>query len=686
MKCKNRSWQRFAIAGLLALPLLAGIVLPGCGGDNQTGLWVRIVSPDVTITHVRLYIYDATSYQTTPVMDVSVPDPPFPVAKKFDPTADLIEHQLWVLVLAGGEINQRIRIVGIGYRNDKEVANGSLENLDFVDGQIVDLGEQDIFLALEGCQDNDEDGFCPPNDCDDDDADIHPDAIELCDNLDNNCNGSTDEGECPCPPGEERACWPHWADAPVTLCMHENNPKCPCTKGVQTCEGGLWGLCVGLQTPVEEGRTVTVDQREIGVECDQGGYICYLNCIDTIDNDCDFFIDEKDIGCGGCRPGDRELCYDADEKYLNHMPCSQGERWCSDDASWGECQGQVLPLGFNPDDPDSSDISEQGECNGFDDDCDGITDNVVWLLPCDDKNRGCCANATKRCENGSWIFCSEADLIQFAYDECYTPELGDDYEYYTLDETTEHCDGLDNDCNGLPDDVFDGSGNRLCICTAGQTAVCQDTTEGECVAGDFICIDGQLVMDQFCVQPIDELCDDLDNDCDGITDLNEAARLDCLADIGPQENASIIRCIQGVCQCECDHDNGWWDNDADLCTLNGSCEYRCYQTEGAVERCDDYDNNCNGSIDAADPLASVDSLCPSRPGTKIAGRGGEPGGPADACIGAECQFECVAPYDDCNNDVRLPVPQPGEIDISNGCETDLTDTLEHCGVCDNLCF
>ncbi len=131
MKCKNRSWQRFAIAGWLALSMLSGLAFTGCGSDGQTGMWVRIVSPDVTITHVHLYIYDATSFETTPIMDVRVPDPPLPTARKFDLSSDIAENQLWVLIFAGGEVNQRINILGIGYRDSNEVATGNLENIEY---------------------------------------------------------------------------------------------------------------------------------------------------------------------------------------------------------------------------------------------------------------------------------------------------------------------------------------------------------------------------------------------------------------------------------------------------------------------------------------------------------------------------------------------------------------------------
>ena len=46
------------------------------------------------------------------------------------------------------------------------------------------------------CTDEDQDGACKADDCDDTDADLHPGAEELCDDVDNDCDGDTDEG-CP---------------------------------------------------------------------------------------------------------------------------------------------------------------------------------------------------------------------------------------------------------------------------------------------------------------------------------------------------------------------------------------------------------------------------------------------------------------------------------------------------------
>lgn len=103
-------------------------------------------------------------------------------------------------------------------------------------------------------------------DCDDSDGTTYPGAAELCDSIDNDCDGETDTG-CSCTTGDTRPCgWDEGA----------------CVAGIQGCgpDGG-WGACESEVLPA-------------------AGDIC-----NGIDDDCDGVMDE-DANCGeyaGCHLG-----------------------------------------------------------------------------------------------------------------------------------------------------------------------------------------------------------------------------------------------------------------------------------------------------------------------------------------------------------------------------------------------
>ncbi|MBY0369492.1 hypothetical protein K2X33_02325 [bacterium] len=55
------------------------------------------------------------------------------------------------------------------------------------------------YLA-QGCPDLDNDGYCGAADCDDRHASAHPGGTEICDGLDNDCNGASDDSCTPSSP------------------------------------------------------------------------------------------------------------------------------------------------------------------------------------------------------------------------------------------------------------------------------------------------------------------------------------------------------------------------------------------------------------------------------------------------------------------------------------------------------
>ncbi|MEK9133050.1 MAG: hypothetical protein AAB606_05090 [Patescibacteria group bacterium] len=98
------------------------------------------------------------------------------------------------------------------------------------------------------------------------------------------------------------------------------------------------------------------------------------------------------------------------------------------------------------------------------------------------------------------------------------------------------CDNIDNDCDGATDeDLVFGD------CSEGV---------GSCEAqGQIVCRDGELECDALPGEPQEEACDDEDNDCDGLIDLDEANRplqLECLSPVCGVQGAET--CIGGEFQ------------------------------------------------------------------------------------------------------------------------------------------
>ena len=154
--------------------------------------------------------------------------------------------------------------------------------------------------ALTACSsDADGDGFNVDEDCNDNDADINPDAPEVCDGVDNNCDEAIDEG--------------------VTTTFYNDQDR----------DG------YGDPDMPIEGCEVQVGQSENADDCDDDEDNAFPGndeiCLDSIDNDCDGDVDEDSAVDATTWYADS----DGDgfgEDGTARQACAPGDGWAADAA------------------------------------------------------------------------------------------------------------------------------------------------------------------------------------------------------------------------------------------------------------------------------------------------------------------------------------------------------------------
>ncbi len=303
-------------------------------------------------------------------------------------------------------------------------------------------------------------------------TDTTGDAVEVCDDLDNDCDGTRDEG-LPLHPYFGDADGDGYGDSgsPIQSC-HEVPPPGSAIQGGDCNDGnpgvhpGAQESCNGVDDDCSPGTADGTGEPWYQRPCDgpdsdlcqEGLYGCAggaQSCSDTtgdtqeicdgLDNDCDSAIDEENPGGGAdCQTGLPGVCASGTET------CIGGGIVCVPDA-----------------------IPTPETCDGLDNDCDGPVDegNPGGGADCDTGYLGVCAYGTRVCVGGG-IVCSPNAI-----------------------PSPETCDGLDNDCDGPVDE---GSGGPLCddsnpctddVCTGASgclyqfnAAPCDDGNA--CTAGD----------------------------------------------------------------------------------------------------------------------------------------------------------------------------------------------------------
>lgn len=261
----------------------------------------------------------------------------------------------------------------------------------------------------------------------------------------------------------------------------------------------------------------------------------------------------------------------------------------------------------------------------------------------------CDYEARAYCLGGEWhtgYYCDAA----YCGDEPYAQAAC--YGVATSTEETSCTDAVDNDGDGSIDcNDGDCSSDSACVCSSGSTEDCSSDV-GACLSGTETCVEGQWSSCSG-VEPSEEICDSVDNDCDGTIDD------DCLCVPGDTRDCgeNIGVCKAGVQLCT---DAGTWS----LC-------YGASYGAAQVEQCNGLDDDCDGNIDeGCECTTGTNQTCGSDVGYCTAGY--------QLCEEAEWS-ECIGAID--------PVTEVCNDVIDNDCDgfaDTADDTCEEC-VSDSDC-
>ncbi len=423
-----------------------------------------------------------------------------------------------------------------------EVCNGIDDNCDL----LVDNGL--IFTTYY--QDLDADNFgnvavsvsaCSPpagyvlnsTDCNDNNAAINPNAVEVCNLIDDNCNGTADEG--------------------VQNTYYADN------------DGDTYGA----------GAAILACTPPVGSS---------VNNTDCNDNN------------AAINPGAAEICNSIDDNcngltddglsFSNYFADNDGDTFGAG-APISACSQPVGTVTNNTDCNDNNaDVNPNAQevCNGIDDDCDALTDNA---------DPSVIGQSTYYADGDGDSFGAGAPILsctQPAGTSVNNTDCNDNIAAINPG-AQEVCNGIDDDCDGLTDSADPSVTGQLSYYSDSDgdgfgagTAILACTQPVGTVSNNTDCNDNNAAVNP----GAQEVCNGIDDDCDGLTDSADPSVTGQLSYYADTDGDGFGA---GTATLACSQPAGFVTNNTDCNNNNAAIN------PNAAEVCNGIDDNCNGLTD-----------------------------------------------------------------------------------------